>query len=178
MQKMANREIARGLGPLSDAMLAGLNQQISNEFGAEFVYLAMAGWFDNESLLGFSAFMEQQAAEERGHALRIYQYVLDRNGRVAIGPLPAVTNTYADAAAAFRAALAHEEGVSESIKRLFELAVADGDSPTAVFLEWFLTEQVEEEKTFDDVVRRVEFAADNPAALLVLDIELGGKADG
>ena len=172
---MAIRQSARGLGPLSDRMLAGLNQQISNEFGAEFTYLAMAGWFDNESLLGFSAFMEQQAGEERGHALRIYQYVLDRNGRIAIGPLPQAVNEYTSAAAAFRAALAHEEGVSTSIKSLYELAVADGDSPTAVFLEWFLTEQVEEEKTFDDIVRRVDLAAENPAALLVLDIELGGR---
>ena len=173
---MSSEVGGRGLGPLSQAMLDGLNQQISSEFAAEFAYLAMAGWFDNESLLGFSAFMEAQAAEERGHALRLYEYVLDRNGRVAIGPVAAVTGDFADAAAAFRAALANEEQVSESIKRLHQLALDEGDSPTAVFLEWFLTEQVEEEKTFDDIVRRVELAGANPAALLVLDIELGGKA--
>ena len=174
---MSTQRPARGLGPLSSAMLAGLNQQISMEFGAEFAYLAMAGWFDNESLLGFSAFMEQQAAEERGHALRLYEYVLDRNGRLAIGPIDPPRGEFADAADAFRAALSNEEDVSESIKRLYSMAMEEGDSPTAVFLEWFLTEQVEEEKTFDDIVRRVELAGDNAAALLVLDIELGGKAE-
>lgn len=173
---MSNQDAGRGLGPLSEAMLNGLNQQISNEFAAEFAYLAMAGWFDNESLLGFSAFMEAQAAEERGHALRLYEYVLDRNGRVAIGPIGAARGDFSGASAAFRAALHNEEGVSDSIKRLHQMAVDEGDSPTAVFLEWFLTEQVEEEKTFDDILRRVELAGDNAAALLVLDIELGGKA--
>lgn len=173
---MSNQDPVRGLGPLSDAMLSGLNQQISHEFGAEFAYLAMAGWFDNESLLGCSAFMEAQAAEERSHALRLYEYVLDRNGRVVIGPVGAARGDFSDAADAFRNALRNEEGVSESIKRLHQMAIDEGDSPTAVFLEWFLTEQVEEEKTFDDIVRRFELAGDNAAALLVLDIELGGKA--
>ncbi|MDE2702673.1 MAG: ferritin [Chloroflexota bacterium] len=175
---MSKQDAGRGLGPLSEDMLDGLNQQISNEFAAEFAYLAMAGWFDNESLLGCSAFMEAQAAEERGHALRLYEYVLDRNGRIVIGPVAAVYGDFSGAVDAFRTALSNEEGVSESIKRLHQMALDEGDSPTAVFLEWFLTEQVEEEKTFDDIVRRFELAGDNAAALLVLDIELGGKAGG
>lgn len=165
-----------GIGPFPEAVLAGLNRQISSEFAAEFTYLNMAGWFDNQSFTGFSAFMEKQAAEEREHALRIYQYVLDRNGRVGIGSVDGVPNDFDSPADAFHTALANEESVSESIKTLYELAVEARDRSTATFLEWFLTEQIEEEKTFDDIVRRVELAADDPAALLMLDIELGGKA--
>ena len=167
-----------GIGPFPEAVLAGLNRQISNEFAAEFTYLNMAGWFDNQSLTGFSAYMEKQAAEERDHALRIFQYVLDRNGRVGIGSVDGVPNDFDSAADVFHTALANEESVSESIKSLYELAVEARDRPTAIFLEWFLTEQIEEEKTFDDIVRRVELAADDPGALLMLDIELGGKAGG
>jgi ferritin len=165
-----------GIGRFPEAVLAGLNRQISSEFAAEFTYLNMAAWFDNQSLTGFSAFMEKQAGEERDHALRIYQYVLDRNGRVGIGPVEGVPNDFASAADVFHTALANEESVSDSIKSLYELAVESRDRPTAIFLEWFLTEQIEEEKTFDDIVRRVELAADDPGALLTLDIELGGQA--
>lgn len=165
-----------GIGPFPEAVLAGLNRQISSEFAAEFTYLNMAGWLDNQSLTGFSAYMEKQAAEEREHALRIYQYVLDRDGRVGIGPVDGVPNDFDSAADVFHTALANEESVSESIKDLYELAVESRDRPTAIFLEWFLTEQIEEEKTFDDIVRRIELAADDPAALLMLDGELGGKA--
>ena len=173
---MVGTPTGHGLGALSTDLLSGLNQQITNEFAAEFTYLAMAGWFDNESLLGFSAYMEKQAAEERGHALRLFEYVLDRGGRVQIGPIAQVPNDYQSTHEAFSAALAQEEGVSESLMRLHELATSDGDSATAIFLEWFLTEQVEEEKTFDDIVRRVKLAGENAAALLTLDIELGGQA--
>lgn len=165
-----------GIGPFPEAVLAGLNRQIAAEFAAEFTYLNMAGWFDSQSLGGFSAFMERQAAEEREHALRIFKYVLDRNGRVGIESVDGVPNDFDSAADAFHTALANEESVSDSIKTLYELAVEARDRPTAIFLEWFLTEQIEEEKTFDDIVRRVELAADDRAALLVLDIELGGKA--
>lgn len=165
-----------GIGPFPEAVLAGLNRQIAREFAAEFTYLNMAGWFDNQSLGGFSSFMEKQAAEERDHAMRIFQYVLDRNGRVGIESVDGAPNDFDSPAAAIHVALANEESVSESIKNLYELAMEAHDRPTAIFLEWFLTEQIEEEKTFDDMVRRVELAADDPSALLVLDIELANQA--
>ena len=175
---MQEATLARGLGPVSEKLLEGLNRQIDTEFEAQFAYLAMAGWFDNQSLLGFSSFMEEQAAEERTHALKIYEYVLDRGGRVDIGPVSRVRNDFADSADAIAAALANEESVSESIKGLYDQAGSDGDHASHVFLEWFLNEQVEEEKLFDDILRRVQFAGDNAAAILTLDIELGSKEPG
>jgi ferritin len=158
--------------PMLDASLeAALNDQMNLEFASAHLYLAMAAHMDARNLVGSATWMRMQAQEETEHAMRFFDHILDRGGRVRLGTIEAPPEEFGSPLEAFSRALEHERKVSAAILELSKQA----DRTTQVFLEWFITEQVEEERTVEQIVGSMELAGDSGAALLILDRELGAR---
>jgi ferritin len=156
-------------------METSLNEQISKEFYAFYLYLAMSAWFAERNFDGFARWMRLQADEERNHAMRIYDFVLDRGGKVSLGPVEEPPVKWKSPLEVFEAARKHEQLVSGSINALYSQALNERDYPSQVMLQWFISEQVEEEKTSAAIVERLRLVGDNASGLLILDGQLGQR---
>lgn len=154
------------------AVQAAINAQIKNELQAHYNYLGMSAHFEATPYRGFATWMRTQSAEEYGHAMKLYDYLVDRNGQVELATIEAPVISYGNhPIAVFQASLANEQEVTRQINDLYDLAQREKDFATLQFLTWFLQEQVEEEKTVLLMVERLELAGDNSAGLLRLDDE-------
>jgi len=162
----------------SKKMTAMLNKQMNAEFYNSHLYLAMAAWFEAQNLFGFASWMEVQAEEERGHALRFYKHLKERRAGVSVGDVPAVPTKYKDALDAMTAAFNHEVHVSEEINRLMAAASAEQDYAAAQMLQWFVSEQVEEEANTDVIVQQLKMAGESKGALMQIDHHLGKRKQG
>ncbi len=160
---------------LGAAMEKALNKQITAEFESFYVYRQMQGYFQDLNLDGFAHWLDMQAQEEHIHAMKIFEFVLDRGGKIELGAIGAPPKTWESPLAAAEAALAHERHISSLINDLVNQAKDDRDNPTETFLRWFVEEQVEEEASVDRIVQRMKLAADSSAALLMIDTELAGR---
>ena len=160
---------------ISQSLTDALNEQLKHEFYSSYLYLAMSAYCDSQNLTGFAHWMRLQADEEREHAMKFYDFILDRGGRVALPALPQPQRDFGSPANLFEQVLAHEQEVTSLIEQLHRKAVAEQDHPTQVFLQWFITEQVEEEKTASQILETLRMAGDNKVALLMLDRELGAR---
>ncbi len=163
---------------IGDRVEAALNEQIVQEFYASQYYLSMSAYFERTGYPGFAHWMRMQADEEREHALRIFDFVNDREGRVTLGRIDSPPSEFGSPLEVFQAALAHERKVTALIGELYRLALEEVDYPTQVMLQWFVNEQVQEEKIASDIVDRLRLAGDNKSALLLLETELGQRQDG
>lgn len=135
----------------------------------------MAAYFDYRALKGFAHWMKMQAKEELGHAMKIYEYINDRGGRVLLKEVKAPPQQWNSVTEVFEYAYKHEVSVSSSIHELARIAEAENDKPTQVFLHWFIEEQVEEEKTFNEILQILKLAGETPQTLLVIDRELAQR---
>lgn len=153
-----------------------LNQQIAKELYASNLYLAMSGHFAQANLKGMATWMRVQSEEERGHALRFFDFVIDREGQVEIGAIDQPPTEFGAPVEIFKQALEHERKVTASIHNIYAHAVQEADYATQVFLQWFINEQVEEEASATEMVERLTMAGDDRAALLMLDAEMKGRA--
>jgi len=153
-----------------------INEQINHEMFSAYAYLAMAGWFEHKSLGGFAAWMTLQGQEELGHAMKFRRYLCDRGGRVVLLELAQPTGDFQSPLAAFEKSLQQEEQVSALINRIYDLASEQKDHPTVSFLRWFLDEQVEEEKSVQDMIAKLKLAGDNANGLFLLDQQAGERA--
>jgi len=165
--------------PLSPALQQAMNDQIRKEFHAAYLYLSMAAHFAARNLDGFSRWMRAQAAEEARHAMRIVDYIESRGGRVLLQPVEAPRVDWPSVLAVFEHAMEHEASVSAGIHALYAMAVEAKDYATQAMLQWFVTEQVEEEKTSTHLVETLRMIGDNASGLYMMDKELGrrGSAD-
>ncbi len=154
---------------------AALNDQVRNEFHSAYLYLAMSAHFEAQALGGFASWMRVQAREEMGHGLKLFDYLADRGGAIQLQGIEAPPPAFESALAVFRQAYAHEQKITAAIHALYALAAQEKDYATQLALEWFITEQVEEEKTASDIVAKLELLGDNKVALLRLDHELGKR---
>lgn len=153
-----------------------LNDQISAELYAAYLYLAMSAHFDQKSLLGFATWMRYQAEEELAHAMRLFDYMNRRGARVHFGGIDPTPEEFGDPLQLFESSLAHEKKVSEMIHRLYDLAVSKHDHATQLELQWFITEQVEEEDSVGTIVDQLRMAGENEAAIFMLDRELATRS--
>jgi len=160
---------------LSKKMESALNGQLNSELYSSYLYLSMAACFESINMQGMAKWMKVQAKEEEGHAMKFFEYIVDRGGRVRLAAVEAPESEWASPLAAFEAAYAHEQKVTGLINELVKLAEAEGDSATRAFLEWFVTEQVEEEKSADEIVQKLRMIKDTAPALLMLDGLLGQR---
>ncbi len=161
---------------LSQPVQNALNEQIKNEFYSSFVYLSMSAHFDQQNLPGFAHWMRVQAGEEHNHAMKLFDHILDRNGAVELRAFPQPPVKFGAPVTVFEQALTHERAVTKMIHDLYALAVEQKDYPARVFLDWFVHEQVEEEKIAELMVEQLKMVGDDRPALLMLDRELGRRA--
>jgi ferritin len=160
---------------LSPAMQDALNHQINLEFSSAYAYLAMSGYFESANLTGFAGWMRTQYQEELLHALRLFDHMHDRGGTVKLEAITEPQAKFKTALEAFEAALKHEQRVTSSIHKLYALAAKEDDYATQTMLQWFINEQVEEEKNVGQAVDWLKISGDSPVALLMLDQKLGGR---
>ncbi|UCG58223.1 MAG: ferritin [Phycisphaerales bacterium] len=160
---------------ISKKMVEALNDQINAELYSAYLYLSMEAYFESKNLTGFAKWMRAQTQEEVVHAMKIYDFVNERGGRVALKAIEQPPTEWKSPLAAFEAAYKHEQLVTGLINNLVNLAVAEKDHATNSFLQWFVDEQVEEETSVDNVVQNLKMAQDAPGALFMLDRELGQR---
>ncbi len=160
---------------LSEKMQAALNAQVNMEFNAFYTYLSMSAHFENQGFRGFAAWMRHHATEENGHAMKLYDYLNERRGKVTLKALGDPPTEWADTVSVFEDALKHEQKVTASINRLVDLAYEERDHATASFLQWFVDEQVEEEAVVDTVLNDLRRVGDFGPGLFMLDNQLGAQ---
>ena len=156
---------------IQDAM----NEQIKNEFYSAYQYLSMAAYCESMNLPGFAHWMRAQAREETAHAMKFYDFVLERNGRIVLRGIDGPLVEFGSPLEVFERALEHEKKVTGMINDLYGLAAREQDYASQTFLQWFVTEQVEEEKNAGDVVETLRMIGDGSEALFLLDRELGQR---
>lgn len=160
---------------MSEEMEKAFNSQIDMELSSSLAYLQMAAHFAAENLTGMSSWMRAQAEEEREHAYRFLDFVLDRGNPVRLGSVDAPSGDFNSIQAVFEAALRQERNVTEGIHELYRLARDHDDLASLPFLQGFIAEQNEEEATVESILERVKLAGENAGALLMLDHELGSR---
>lgn len=160
---------------ISQTMQEALNKQVALEFSSSYVYLSMAAHFEAENLPGFAGWMRAQSDEEREHAMRIFNFVLDRGGRILLQSIAQPPVEFDTPLAVMRTALEHEMKVTASINALFAQASKEGDYASQVMLQWFVNEQVEEEKVATEIVEHLKLIGKDGPALLLFDRELAAR---
>lgn len=160
---------------VSKAIEKAINEQIKHEFSSAYVYLSMSAYFDGQSLPGFATWNRLQAQEEVVHGMRLFDYMNDRGGKVRLHAVDEPPADFKSPLDVFERALEQERRVTGLIHDLYELAVSEKDHATQVALQWFINEQVEEEKTGSEIVERLRMVGDNRTGLLLLDSEMGKR---
>ncbi len=161
---------------LTDSMNNALNEQIKWEFFSSNLYLSMASWFAEQGMNGFAHWMLLQADEERTHAMKFFNFVLERGGKVNMTALDAPRTEWSSPLDVFEDGLKHEVEVTRRINELMTTAMGDKDHATSIFLQWFVTEQVEEEDSFGEVLAKLKLIGENGEGLFMLDKELGSRS--
>lgn len=151
-----------------------INNQIRNEYYSSYLYLSMASYCESINYEGFASWLREQSKEELNHAMKLFDYLIDRDGRVILESIDKPPSEFGSLLEMFQQVLDHEKEVTSMINQLYELATGEDDHATAVLLHWFINEQVEEEKSALDIVENLKKAGDNSAALLILDNKLDG----
>jgi ferritin len=164
-----------GMTPL---VLDAINRQIAAEFAASFSYLAMAAWCEHHKFMGAGRWLRLQSGEEHTHGLKLVNFVLARNHPVVLQAMAQPKHDFGSVVEVFEYALAQEQDVSRQIDALYELAFREKVFAAMAELQWFITEQVEEEKTAREVVAKFQMVKHDPASLLDVDRELGTRQAG
>lgn len=159
----------------SQKMFDALNRQINEELFSAYLYLSMSSYFESLNLKGFASWMDVQAQEEVSHAMKFYHYVLERGGRAIFDKLKKPPESWESPLAAFEAAYAHELMISDCINKLVNMAIREQDHATFNFLQWFVSEQVEEEASADEIVQQLKMIEDYHGGMFMLNRELGSR---
>lgn len=152
-----------------------MNEQINKELFSSYLYLSMAAYFEDRNLPGFANWMRLQADEEREHAMKFYEHILERGGRVFLKAIDAPKTDWNSALEVAEEVAAHEGKVTASIYSLYELAQKEKDYPAQVMLQWFITEQVEEERNAAELVANLKMIEERGTAVLMLDHRLSKR---
>jgi ferritin len=160
---------------ISNAMQNAINEQINKELYSSYLYLSMAAYFENKNLPGFAKWMHTQADEEREHGMKFFHHLLDRGGKVELKAIAGPETDWKTNLDVFKQVQENEAAVTASINALYELALKEKDYPAQIMLQWFITEQVEEEKNAGDIVQQLELIDARGTAVLMLDHQLGKR---
>ena len=163
---------------ISSSITKALNDQITNEFNSSYTYLAMSAHFAARNLNGFAHWFRVQYEEERAHALRIFDHVLERGGEVALAAVTQPARTWDTPLSAFTEARDEERRIAQSIDELIDLAAAEKDHATRILLDWFVTEQVEEERITIEIVDQLQMVSDSRIGLFMIDERLKTRTAG
>jgi len=146
-----------------------INEQIGHELSSAYDYLGIAAWFETTPFKGFAHWMRKQSKEELSHAMKFYEYLIDREGVVELMSIDKPKMTYGSVIDAFKATLKHEQKITKSIHEIYEAATKEKDFETIDFLGWFLKEQIEEEKSIINFLEKLEISKESTNALFILD---------
>lgn len=160
---------------ISKKMQKALNDQINAEIFSSYLYLSMAAYFEQENWNGFANWMKKQSAEEYTHAMKIYGYLSEVGGRVVLDTIEKPKSEWKSALTVFEESHKHELFITEKINELANLAITEKDHATNIFLQWFVTEQVEEVGTVDQIIHKLKMVGENKGALYMLDREVGSR---
>ena len=160
---------------IGKAMQDAINDQINKELYSSYLYLSMAAYFEEENLPGFAHWMRVQEGEEREHGMKFYEHVIERGGRVQLKAIDAPGTDWKTSLELFNEVAAHEAKVTASINALYELALKEKDYPAQVLLQWFINEQVEEEKNAAEIVANLQLIDARGTAVLMLDHTLSKR---
>jgi len=160
---------------ISDTMQAAINEQINAELFSAYLYMSMSAYYQSVNLPGFANWMRVQVQEEMFHAMKFYDYMIERGGTVNLVTIDGPPTVWPDPAQPFTDAYHHEVEVTRRIYNLVSQAMEERDYATNTFLAWFVTEQVEEEANTDAVVRQLKLISDDRSALFIIDRELATR---
>ncbi|MGD1995747.1 MAG: ferritin [Anaerolineae bacterium] len=160
---------------LSKAIQDAINEQIKNELYSGYLYLSMAAYSEDANLRGFARWMRLQSQEEVSHAMKFFDFINERGGRVELHAIDKPPAEFESPLELFEQTLEHERKVTAMINQLYKLAVEEEDYPTQIMLHWFIEEQVEEENSASEILEKLRMVGDTPEALVMLDKELGKR---
>lgn len=160
---------------ISEKIQTAFNEQIKHELDSDYLYLSMAAWFKSNGWDGMSHWMTLQAKEEYGHAMRFYDHINERNGRVTLLGIDKPRSEWASPLQAFQEAYKHEQEITAKINNLVKLSNEQGDYAALSFLNWFVNEQIEEEASTLKGAQMLERAGTSGAGLLMLDKQFGKR---
>lgn len=160
---------------ISEKMEKAINDQINAEFYSSYLYLAMSSYFESVNLTGLATWMKIQTQEEIFHGMKMYDFVHERGGRVLLSAIAQPQKEWASPLAVFEHAYQHEQKVTALINGLVNLALDERDHATHIFLQWFVSEQVEEESTASGIVHKLKMIGSDASSLFTLDQELGQR---
>lgn len=160
---------------ISKKMQDAINEQINRELFSEYLYISMQAWFANQNLDGMATWMDAQGKEERFHAMKFYNYLIERGGKVILKAIDKPATDFGNPLKAFSEALKHEQFISKSINELMDLAIKEKDHASRSFLQWFVDEQVEEEASADKIVQKLKMVGDHSHGIFMVDNELGTR---
>ncbi len=160
---------------LKEKVESVLNKQINAEFWSAYLYLSMSAWFQEKGLKGFASWMFVQYQEENTHAIKLYNFVIERQGSVKLQPIGAVPSDWEDIRTLMEDVYKHECLITEMIYDCIEVAEAEKDRATMSMLQWFVDEQIEEEANTDDIINQLKLIGNDGQAIYHLDKELGSR---
>jgi len=163
---------------IKDKVLKALNKQLNEELYSSYAYLSMSAHFISQSLDGFAHWFRMQSQEEYGHAIKILDYILTRDGKVSLMKVDPPKAGWKTPQSVFKETYDQEVSVSKSINDIVDLALTEKDYATNNFMQWFVSEQVEEESTATKLLDRINLIGENTNGLLIFDKELGMRASG
>jgi len=160
---------------LGNKMEKALNGQVNAELYSSYLYLSMSAYFESLKLRGFANWMRVQAQEEVVHAMKIYDHIIERGGRVILPAVEAPPTEWDSPLAVFEQVYSHEQKVTGLINDLVDLATSENDPATKSFLQWFVDEQVEEEDSANQVLQKLKLVGEAPDGLFMIDGELAER---
>lgn len=160
---------------LNEKLQAALNEQIKHELYSAYIYLAMSAYCDGNNLSGFATWLKMQAQEEMDHGMRFYNHILERGGTVTLQAIDGPPSEFGSPLDIMEKSLAHERFITSKINELYDLSVEVQDRAAQVMLQWFVTEQMEEESAVDEIVERLKMFGQEGTALLMVDTQLGSR---
>jgi ferritin len=160
---------------MNASVVEAINSQINSELSASYSYLAMSAWCEGQKFTGAARWLRLQSQEEYMHAMKLFDFILARDHKAELQPLERPRQSFASLADVFERALSQEQEVSRQIDQLYEIAFKEKAFAAVAELQWFLTEQVEEEKTGREIVAKFHLIGDDPASILDMDRDLGAR---
>jgi len=160
---------------ISEKLQKAINQQINHELYSEYLYLAMSAYCQSNDLPGFANWLMVQNKEEHMHAMRFFNYLIDRDGKVKLAAIDMPETDYDSVLDVFEKVLKHEQKVTKLINDLYALAVKENDYAAQVELQWFINEQVEEEKNAKAIIQQLKWIGNNTSAIFMLDQKMAAR---
>jgi len=156
-------------------LCSAFNEQINNELYSAYLYLAMAAYFEYENLEGFAQWMKVQAKEEVNHAMKMFEFLNDRGQRVILGAVHKPPADFSSPRDVFERTLKHEKKITSLINNLYDLSIKVKDNSSSVFLQWYISEQVEEEKSASSILEKLKMIKPSSGSMIMLDRELAKR---